>query len=401
MNKIMKQCRQAALDILKPSEKDLEHGLELHRDSLVWDAYGFAPTGPHDCKRIAQLIEEGASNRELADNIEEIRSIGFFNDKNVMQEYKDAWDASGVNCIFQNAGAESAIHEVKIPLLRLSRFTYLLDSQKDFYMRSTFPEDIENAFSKSLKTLYLTINAVPIQHSCNNEQEMLNFIRVFFYLGCRMMHLTYNRRNLIGDGCGEKADGGLSEFGKTVIKEMNRVGVIPDVAHCGLRTSFESAEISNKPVVASHSSCYSLAPHCRAKTDEVIKAITKTNGFIGICAIPYFLQRSGKIDSMLDHIDYVAENFGTDYVAIGTDSTYVLQSNTPVNTPKARTRFSALWPENSFSSEYTINPESNSLAWTNWPLFTVGLVQRGYSDDDIRKIIGLNVMRVAKESLRT
>ena len=385
--------------MLKPSKKDLEHGLELHKNSLVWDSYSFAPVGPFDCERIEQFIEEGATTREFKDNIEEMQSIGFLNKHEAMREYKDAWEASGINCIFQNAGAENIAHETEKLLLRFSRFTYLLDSQRDIYMRSAFPEDIETAFSKGLKTLCLSINAVPIPQGCDNEHEMLSFVRVFFHLGCRMMHLTYNRRNLIGDGCGEKSDGGLSEFGKAVIKEMNQVGVIPDVAHCGLRTSLEAAEVSEKPLVASHSSCYSLAPHCRAKTDEVIKAIVKTNGFLGICAIPSFLKGSGKIDAMLNHIDYVAENFGTDYVAIGTDVAYKMMSKEPKHYIKSKTRFPALWPENSFSPEYEINFNNNSLAWTNWPLFTVGLVQRGYSDNDIKKIIGLNVMRVCKQTM--
>ncbi|MFA6717439.1 MAG: membrane dipeptidase, partial [Victivallaceae bacterium] len=108
------------------------------------------------------------------------------------------------------------------------------------------------------------------------------YIHVFFEFGVRMMHLTYNRRNLIGDGCGEPDDGGLSAFGRQVIAEMNRVGIIPDVAHCGQRTSLEAAQESGLPVVASHSACHSLAEHCRAKTDEVIEAIAKSGGYIGI-----------------------------------------------------------------------------------------------------------------------
>ncbi len=400
MNKRIEACRQAALEVLQPSKKDLEHGLELHRDALVWDSYGFAPTGPFDCEKIERIITENADAGEFRNNIEEMRSIGFLDDPEAMREYREAWEASGVDCIFQNAGAENVAHEAEKLLLRFSRFTYLMDSRRDIYMRSTFPEDIETAFSKSLRTLYLTTNAVPVPQGCENEQDMLYFIRVFFHLGCRMMHLTYNRRNLIGDGCGERSDGGLSEFGRAVIREMNRVGVIPDVAHCGLRTSLEAAEVSEKPLVASHSTCYALAPHIRAKTDEVIKEIVRTNGFIGICVIPNFLKGSGKIDALLDHIGYIAENFGADFVAIGTDATHQIATREPKRYIKSRPRFPSFWPENSFLPEYAVDIDNNSLAWTNWPLFTVGLVQRGYSDDDIRKIIGLNVMRVAKETLK-
>ena len=124
---------------------------------------------------------------------------------------------------------------------------------------------------------------------------------------------------------------------------------------------------------------------------------------MGICCIPSFLGGTGDIIALLDHIDYIVRNFGADYVAIGTDVGYRIQTygDQPKNvqSQKLRTAFRSLWPENSFMPEYQQSWQIQSLAWTNWPLFTVGLVQRGHSDDDIRKIIGGNVMRVAKAVL--
>ena len=219
-----------------------------------------------------------------------------------------------------------------------------------------------------------------------------------------MMHLTYNRRNAIGDGCGESANAGLSDFGRAAIAEMNRVGVIIDVAHSGLKTSLEAAQTSQKPIVASHSGAWELTPHCRCKNDDVIGAIVDTGGLIGITNIPAFLGKSGDIAALLDHIDYVANRFGTDYVAIGTDNPYtaasVFEQKSPAGRP-ARTRWEALWPEDDplFSPMWKQEQQIQSLVWTNWPLFTVGLVQRGYVDEDIRKIIGGNFLRVATEVL--
>jgi len=219
-----------------------------------------------------------------------------------------------------------------------------------------------------------------------------------------MLHLTYNRRNVIGDGCGEPTDAGLSDFGRTVVKEMNRVGIIVDIAHSGWQTSLDAARFSEKPMVASHSSVTSINNVVRSKTDEIIKAIADTEGYIGICCIPRFLGGSGDIAAFLKHIDYVAKKFGPDYVTIGTDVAYTSQFDEMENEkaksmctrtpPVTRTRFAALWPE---EAPFSINPEmSQSMAWTNWPLFTVGLVQMGYSDRDIQKIIGENAIRVAR-----
>lgn len=218
-----------------------------------------------------------------------------------------------------------------------------------------------------------------------------------------MMHLTYNRRNMVGDGCAEPGNAGLSDFGRAVVAEMNRVGVIVDVAHSGWRTSLEAAQMSERPIVASHSACCALNLHHRNKPDEVIRAIADTRGYIGICAVPAFLGGRGDIHALLDHIDHVARTFGVDHVAIGTDAAYVSrrseqeQAKVP---PRRRTRpgWEHLWPADDplFDLQWQQEHQRLSLAWTNWPLFTVGLVQRGYSDDDIQKILGGNVLRVAR-----
>ena len=206
---------------------------------------------------------------------------------------------------------------------------------------------------------------------------------------------------MIGDGCGEKTDAGLSDFGEAAIAEMNRVGVIPDCAHSGWQTSLEAARISTRPVVASHSVCGAIYSHIRSKPDEVIKAIADSGGYIGICCIPRFLRGKGDVSALLDHVDHVIKNFGADHVAIGTDVAYQSQEagREQAKVPKRekrRAEFRSLWPADDYRATQQAN---DSVAWTNWPLFTVGLMQRGHSDDVIRKVIGGNVMRVARATL--
>ncbi len=157
-------------------------------------------------------------------------------------------------------------------------------------------------------------------------------------------------------------------------------------------------------MVASHTICAVLQQHIRAKPDEVIKAIVDGGGLVGICAIPHFLGRTGDIAALLDHVDYVVKKFGIEYVGIGTDIGYRSRNDaaelkkSPVRA-KRRTRYEALWSDDAFlpgAEEAKRYPKSKSLAWTIWPLFTVGLVQRGYSDEQIEKILGLNMLRVAR-----
>jgi membrane dipeptidase len=309
-------------------------------------------------------------------------------------EFISAWEAAGVTCILQNAGEEG--QDIRKLIKRLAHFTYVTDMMRDFVQKAVTPDDIVAAKKQNKRCLYLSANGVPFPQDWVSVEEELRYIEVFFQLGVRMMHLTYNRRNVIGDGCGEPTDGGLSDFGRRVVKEMNRVGVIVDVSHCGWQTSLDAAKYSEKPIVASHMGCYSVHKHYRCKPDYVIEAIAKKGGYIGICCIPRFL--GGDIRLMLDHIDYVVENFGVDHVAIGTDVAYVSRNAAREygklpKQPKRREPWESLWPPDSFE---TTPEQILSMAWTNWPLFTVGLLQRGYSEEEIRKIIGGNVLRVAQ-----
>ena len=272
---------------------------------------------------------------------------------------------------------------------------------RGFVFKAAVPNDIETAKREARHCYYLTGNGVPLAQQWGSVEDELRFVRVFYQLGIRMMHLTYQRRNMIGDGCGEKTDAGLSDFGHKAIAEMNRVGVIPDCAHSGWKTSLEAAKASSRPVVASHSTCAGVHPHFRSKPDNVIKAIVDSGGYIGICCIPRYLRGNGDINALLDHIDYVIKKFGADAVAIGTDVAYQSQASAIENAKvpkqaKQREEFRMLWPADDFKTTREMN---ESIAWTNWPLYTVGLIQRGHSDDVIRKVIGGNVMRVIEASM--
>jgi membrane dipeptidase len=398
--KIATAC-EAALSILKPTPKQLEHGLELHANSLVIESYGFSPRAAVDGAALTRAYEAGASDVELADLREEMSMTRYIHDVGERTEYMTAWKAAGVTCILQNAGEEgNAIDRL---LKRLARYTYVTDRLKDFVSKAATPDDIVRASKQKRRCLTFSGNGIPLPQRWVSVEDELRYIRVFHQLGWRMAHLTYNRRNPIGEGCGESADAGLSDFGKAVVKEMNRVGMLVDVAHTGWQSCIDAAKTSDKPVVASHSACWALNKHYRCKTDAVLRALADTDGYMGICCIPRFLGGKGDISVMMDHIDYVVKKFGVERLAIGTDVAYTSTASTVENrkAPRLRTQRSGwehLWPDPDPSSvpEGPGNRAQLSMAWTNWPLFTVALVQRGYTDDDIRKIIGGNVLRVAR-----
>lgn len=402
LNPSISAAREVGLGLLKPSAIELQRGLSLHAESIVFDSYGFSPRAAIDGAAVAQEVEAGASDMEIKDLREEMSMTRCVTDAVQQQEYRDAWRASGVTCVFQNAGEEC--QDPLVLIKRLARFTFVTDMLRGFVSKASVPRDIEQAKSNRQHCLYLTGNGVPLTQQWVSVADELRYVRIFYQLGIRMMHLTYQRRNMIGDGSGEPSDGGLSDFGRQVIKEMNRIGVIPDCAHSGWKTSLEAAKASSKPVVASHTTCAALDsnPHPRSKPDSVIRAICDSGGLVGICCIPQFLRGAGNLTMLFNHIDHITKNFGVDHVAIGTDVAYSAQNSGDEQRKvpamrKRRDDFRTLWPVDSFRSTAEM---TRSLAWTNWPLFTVGLVQRGYSDDDIRKIIGGNMMRVASETMQ-
>jgi membrane dipeptidase len=390
---------QAGLEVLKPNAAELERGLKLHEESLVFDCYGFAPRCAVDGDAIAKSVAQGASDEELQDLREDMGMTRCVSNVQERAEFELAWQAAGVTCIFQNAGEEG--QDPLRLLKRLARFTYLTDHLRDFIVKAVRPEDIEAAKRTGRRCLYFTGNGVPLAGEFDSVPAELRHIRLFSQLGIRMMHVTYNRRNLLGDGCAEPANGGLSDLGRAAVAEMNRVGVIVDVAHSGWRTSLEAAQVSKQPIVASHTACDAVNHHIRAKPTEVIKAIVDGGGLIGICCIPSFLGGNGDIPAMLEHIDYIVKRFGTQHVGIGTDIAYTSSQAAAENLKipsggKRRTRYEAFWPEGALGKRF---PGEKSLAWINWPLFTVGLVQKGYRDEDIRQILGLNMLRVARQVL--
>ena len=396
------QAREAALGLLGASRKEIEHGLELHAGSVVVDAYGFGPHFAPDGERLRSAAEQGATEAEILEMTEDMVITGRATDPSARAEFMEAWEAAGVTCIVQNAGEEGTV--IARLLKRLAHFTYLTDMMGQHLLRAATPEDIVSAKERGKRCFYFSLNGLPMPMRFDCVEEELGYIKIFFQLGARLAHLTYNRRNLIGDGCAEASDGGLSDFGRRVVAEMNRVGMIVDVAHSAWRTSREAAEVSERPICASHTVCCALNEHPRGKPDEVIRAIAEKGGYVGICCIQEFLGGTGDIRALLDHVDYAAKTFGVEHVAIGTDVAYYARKHDEEieKVPKRRTSrdsWRGLWPPGAFSRKAQWDDPQRvlSLAWTNWPAFTVGLVQRGYSDEEIRKIVGGNVLRVARE----
>jgi membrane dipeptidase len=396
-NPAIDKPREIALSLLKPTQAQIEHAWELHFGSVVFESYGFAPRCAIDAEAMNEAIQGGASAAELSDLRESMTMSRNATNERERKEFLEAFHAAGVTCIFQNTGEEGS--DPMRLIKRLAHFTKATDLMRPELSKVVTAEEVVALKKAGQVGLCFTTNGVPLMMDWESVRDELRLVRLFHELGTRMMHLTYNRRNAIGDGAGEPHDGGLSDFGHATVAEMNRIGVIVDVAHSGWKTAFDAAKASTKPMVASHTTCASLYEHFRGKPDETIKAICDTGGLVGMCCIPRFLGGKGDVLALMDHLDHVIKRFGSEHAAIGCDVAYTSRFDKEeraklLKAPSGSAeRWEHLWPKDDYVT--TLEAEQ-SLAWSNWPLFTLGMIMRGHGDEVIRRVIGGNMLRVLK-----
>lgn len=214
----------------------------------------------------------------------------------------------------------------------------------------------------------------------------------FYQLGQRVSLLTYNTRNLIGNGSTERHDDGISDFGVKIIERMNKVGMAVDVAHCGDRTTLEAFELSKTPVLITHSNCRALNPnHPRCKTDEAIRKMADKGGVIGITGVRNFVapKEPTTIESLLDHYDYVAKLVGVEHVGVGSDIDLDGYDAMPDDYKK--------WLRGLYKASYGFRDKMDIEGANHYRRMfdlTEGLIRRGYSDANIELILGGNFRRV-------
>ena len=218
----------------------------------------------------------------------------------------------------------------------------------------------------------------------------------FFALGQRISQLTYNFNNRIGSGFLEQRDGGLSVFGLSIMKRMEKVGMGVDLSHCGDQTTLDALEAATRPVIFTHATCRALIPgHQRAKSDEAIRKLAKTGGIMGVDFIRFLASDREPVATanVLDHFDYVRKLVGVEHLAVGSDLDVVGNGN-PMGggaRPDAQPNFDRY-------RYHVETPEHVGANGLDHPKrifdLTEGLIARGYSNTEIKMILGGNAVRV-------
>ena len=320
---------------------------ELHRAAMVWDNHGgFA--------------------YHRASHLEEL----------------SRWATSGVDYLSINAGFD--VMPWTLAVEALSRYRHWVRAHGDVVVEVDTVEDVHRAKRESKIAVAYDLEGMD---ALNGDAGMVD---LYYRLGVRQMLFAYNRNNLAGGGCHDE-DIGLTPFGRDVIREMNRVGMVVDCSHSAYRTTMEAMEASAAPVIFSHSNARRLWDHERNIRDDQIVACAATGGVVGVTGVGLFLGPEGAaVEHLVEHIDHMVSLVGPEHVGIGMDSVLEAEesgSDIPHN-PE-------YWPERQYSggglsSSSYIPPEA-------FPQVTAKLLERGYKDWDVRAILGENFLRIASQ----
>lgn len=296
--------------------------------------------------------------------------------------------AGGVTAFSNSAIPDSFPHDMPSALATLYDTNLIFDAFPDQVIPVLTTRDI--LLAKETGRVGMIISTQGL--NCIGEDT--RNLWVLYKLGVRIMQLTYNEHNALGSGCMEPNDQGLTRRGQQAIEQMAVLGAVLDLSHVGARTSMDAINYARKPPIYSHVAVKHFNAHPRAVSDDHIRAITEKGGVVGLCPHSIFIEREpGKrptVNEYIDQMEYVAELVGTDYIGIGTDNfqtdNYFAQLG--------RSSFKRTLP--TFFGGYSPN-EKHALGfskWSDWPNLTAKLLERGFTTEDVSKILGGNFLRV-------
>ncbi|MBX7186781.1 MAG: dipeptidase [Vicinamibacteria bacterium] len=301
-----------------------------------------------------------------------------------LQRFKD----SGITSfhIARGTGGPEAYERT---LWFLSGFNGFVAARSDAFARIDSVDDFARA--KAAGKIGVLLGVQNSEHFRSADD-----VAAFHALGQRVSQLTYNARNLIGNGSTERRDEGLSDFGVSIVAKMNAAGMAVDVSHCGDRTSLDAFEVSKAPVLITHSNVRALNPgHPRCKPDEVIRACGKAGSVMGITGVRNFVKGSEPttIEDYLNHIEYVAKMIGIEHVGIGSDIDLDGYDDMPAEDYK---KLKAAYKD-TYAFRDKIDIEGIDHLRRMFDI-AEGLIRRGYSNPDIAGILGGNWVRILKQA---
>ncbi len=307
-------------------------------------------------------------------------------------EHLQRWIDGGVTAV---APSLASTDDSRAAIRTIGRWLRLIERRGDALRLVTRADDILAAKrERRLGIIFHFQGADPVE-------DQIDLLSVYHRLGVRIIQLTYNRKNRVGDGCEERTDAGLSKFGVALVREMNRLGILVDGSHTGVRTTLDAMEVSSAPVVFSHANARAVHPSARNLTDEQIRAVARTGGVIGAVGYPAFVSADPRptIDQLVAHIDYVARLVGPQHVGLGID--YFLGMAGIATNTQAQAMYrdlldSGIWEPANYPPPPWYYPAGMETP-EGFPRLTDALVAHGYADAEIEGVLGGNFLRVFRQ----
>jgi membrane dipeptidase len=359
-----------------------ERAARLHAESIVVDLLFQGPLGAEEYPdALAENIPSPGASAVMG-LLEALHAPMLAAARGELPVFHEAWSASGVTA--GNRQVELADWEVMIGTFGAAQAQF---DGLPWLTKALVADDIRAAKSRGEHTGFVSTQLY------SGPPPSLSVVERAHELGLRMLQLTYNTMNSIGAGCTERTDAGVSRFGAQLIALLDDLGVVVDTGHCGRQTTLDACELSRNPVIASHTAVQAVHPHARGKSDDELKALSATGGVIGVVTVPPFLsgERQVSISHMLDHIDYICELVGPEHAAIGTDWPMQLPRDQLAAIMREAVRVGGFRPEDDVERVDTL---VDFTSYRDMPNVTKGLVDRGYSDEDVKAILGGNALRV-------
>jgi membrane dipeptidase len=281
--------------------------------------------------------------------------------------------------IFGEAALDAALDD-------LAAYDRHIEQHSDYLIKASSVADIHRARAKNkLAIFYQLQNTTPVHKD-------LDRVNLLYNLGLRSLQMTYNYQNYVGAGCRERNDGGLTAFGVELVERMNEIGMLVDTSHAGMRTMRETIEASRVPTTVSHTACQAVHEHVRNTTDENIRLLADHGGVVGLCQIRPFITDIHSNDNVkyyFEHIAHAVNVAGVEHVCIGSDRDHRVIEDTEeelaVLLEEEGAQFNPSdWP---LYMPQLNGPRRMEVVWD-------GVVGLGYSEDDVEKIMGLNLLRL-------
>jgi membrane dipeptidase len=361
----------------------------LHLESVVIDSMGPQSPGVYTTEMLARLddlIAEGAEPAIAIDELERMSDEAVLAGE--LEGFWTEWDRSGVDVASVTLGAFGEQPFTYSNAVRdLDRWNRKFDALERLD-KVTSGADVERVHAQGKHGVILNF-----QNTTHFGDDLAKLVE-FYELGIRIIQLTYNSSNLVGDGCMEASPRGLTPFGREVVETMNDLGVLVDVSHCSQATAMDAVEVSEKPIAITHGFAKAVHPHDRGASDDLIRTVGE-RGYVGIVCVPFFLSDEPEVTlgHLIRHIEHVGQMIGLDHVGIGTDWSpeFPTQLVRLLNDEVARL---------GFRDEHRVDFGAKITgldAWADWPDITRALLDHGFSDAEVRGLIGSNFLRTFRE----